>query len=334
VSRLANTKLAQFTFLLILVALLFAFPYILRAYHLDLATLLLINLILVVSFHLISTAGLWSMAHVGLMAVGAYTAGLLVTRLDWNFWLVLPLGILGAAVIALLLGLPILRTRATQFFLASFAVGEGIRLVFANFQKPFGGQAGIGVVPRPTPIPLPGLSSIDFSGATSFYYLVLILALISLVILYRLERSRIGDTLRAIASNEELCKSMGINTYGYLILAFVVGSAFAGLAGILLTNYQGIASPSNFTFIYSLNILIFVLVGGKDGFAGPIVGAVVLTILGEVMRGLLEYVPLIYGVILIVTVLALPGGLTSLPARVWNYIKSSQRRDRGQEEET
>lgn len=328
-NRFVNTKLVQATSLLLLAALLFGLPYILGEYHLDLATLLLINIILAVSFYFITTAGLWSMAHVGLMSVGGYTAGLLVTRLGWNFWLVLPLGILGAAVIALLLGSPCLRTRGSQFFLASFAVGEGIRLVWANFQKPFGGQAGIGVVPRPSPIPLQGLSSIDFTNATSFYYLVLILTLVSLVILYRLERSRIGDTIKAIASNEELCKSMGINTYGYMILAFVIGSAFAGLAGILLTNYQGIASPSNFTFVYSLNILIFVLVGGKDNFAGPIVGAVILTALGEILRGFLEYLPLIYGGILIITVLVLPGGLTSLPTQIRNFINSFQKRLRG-----
>ena len=298
-----------------LVVLIIAFccilPFILGEFHLSIAIFLLINLMLVVGFRLITTVGLWSFAHVALMGVGGYTSGLLVIQLGCSFWLALLAGVLASAFVSLLIGLPCVRTRGFQFFIASYAAGEAIRWAWIIFREPFGGYAGIGVIPRPDPI-----LGISLANTTSYYYLVLLFTLLGIAAMYWLEKSRIGDVLKSIASNEDLCKSVGINTYGYKILVFVVASSFAGLAGVLFSFFTATASPGDYTFVYSINILIFVVAGGTASFAGPIVGTFVLTIIGELLRGFLEYLPLFYGAILIVIVLILPGGLASLLGRM------------------
>lgn len=305
----------------VVILLCFMLPAFLPEYYITVITFLLIDIILAVGFRLIATTGLFSFTHISLMGLGGYISGLLVTRLGWTFWITLPLAVLSVALFSLLIGFPLLRTRATQFFLTTYAAGEAIRWSWIILKKPFGGYPGIGVVPRPNSI-----LTLNFDSSTPYYYLVLIFTLLGLLIMYKLEKSRIGDTFKSIALNEEICESIGINTYGYKALAFVVGSAFAGLAGVLLTHYTRTASPGDYTFVLGLNIFIFVIVGGLNSFIGPIVGAIVLIILGELLRGLHEYLPFVYGVILITTVLILPGGLASLPRRILNLLKGHTRK--------
>lgn len=304
-------KSRSFVGLIALLCCVLPLPFILPEFHLSITTFLLINLILVVSFRLIATMGLFNFAHISLMSIGAYTAGLLVIRLGWSFWLAFPVAVLVSALVSLLIGLPILRTKGFQFFIASFAAGEAIRWTWIIFRELFGGYAGIGLIPRPEPI-----LGISFDSSTSYFYLVLGFTLFSLVTMYRLEMSRIGDTVKSINSSTDLCESAGINTYRYKTLVFVIASSFAGLAGVLFSFYTGTACPGDFTFVYSINILIFMIVGGIGSFAGPIIGAISLTVVGELLRDFLKYLPLIYGAIVIVVVLLLPGGLVSLPRRI------------------
>ncbi len=302
--------------LVALIIFLFIFPFVVREYFLDVMTFLLINLILVVSYRLITLMGLWSFAHISLMSVGAYTAGLLVIRLGLPFWAALPLGVLAAAVAGLIIGFLVLRTRGYYFFLATFAAGEAIRWSYILFREPFGSYSGIGVVPRPGPV-----LGISFANPTTYYYLVLGFTLLSLAIIYRLENSRIGATIAAIRSSEPLSEAIGINSLFYRNVVFVVAAALAGLAGILFSVYTGTASPGDYTFVYGINILIFVIVGGPARFAGPIIGTVALTVVGEALRGYLELVPLIYGIILIVVILLEPQGLVALPQRISSQVK-------------
>jgi branched-chain amino acid transport system permease protein len=302
--------------LVVLIIVLCIFPFVMREYFLDVMTFLLINLILVVSYRLITKMGLWSFAHISLMSVGGYTAGLLVIRLGFSFWGALPLGVLAAGATGLIIGLPLLRSKGFYFFLATFAAGEAIRWSYILFREPFGGQGGIGVIPRPDPV-----LGISFANPTNYYYLVLGFTLLSLAIIYRLENSRIGATIAAIGSNELLTKSIGINSFLYKNAVFVTAAAFAGLAGVLFSFYTGTASPGDYSFAYSINILIFVIAGGTASFAGPIIGTAVLTAVGEALRGYLEWVPLIYGIILIVIVLLEPQGLVALPKRISSQVE-------------
>ena len=309
--------------LLALITFLGIVPLVTPQYIHGVFTVLLINFILVASYRFVVNMGLWSFAHISLMGMGGYTAGLLVTRAGWSFWGALPIVILTSSLIALIVSLPVLRTRAFYFFLSTFAAGQAIWWSWILFPQIFGAYAGIGLIPRPGPI-----GGISFGDSASYYYLVLVFTLLSLTILYRLEKSRIGATVSAIRSSEELSEAMGINSGRYRTIVFVVASAFAGLAGVLFSFYTGTATPSDYSINYGLNILIFVIIGGTGNFFGPIIGVSVLTAITEELRGFQQLIPLIYGSILIIIVLFQPGGLVAIPPRVSGLVGKLRRRRR------
>jgi branched-chain amino acid transport system permease protein len=288
-------------------------PFAISEYKVDLLTNLLINIILVSSFHIITTTGGWSLAHVPMMGCGAYATALLSGTLGVPFWVSLPLAGLVAGLTGLAISYPLARTKGFAFFVASFAAGEAIRLCWIRFKFPFGGHKGLGV---PPPVLVDNVTWLDFAEAVPYYFLTLIVTIISLAILNRLHRSRIGDTWRAIESQDSLAKSVGINNTRYKMLAFAIGSFFAGVAGVLLAHRLWAIEPHQFGFTTTLYLLVWVVFGGTHTFSGPIFGVVALTFLGELLQPLFEWVPMIFGAIIILTLIFLPNGLESLPGKI------------------
>lgn len=316
-----RNNLSKPTGLAVLAIILVALPFVLREYYVDVVTMLLINIIIVVSFRLITTTGGWSLAHIPLMGAGAYATALMTGALGWPFWLTLPLAGLTAALTGLVMSYPLVRTKGFAFFIASFAAGDAMRLCWMRFKVPFGGHRGLTNIPAPEAIPIPGLRPVDFSEAIPYYFLTLVVTVLCLLFMYRLEKSRIGDTLKAINSEDSLAKSVGINITYYKILAFVTGSFFAGIAGVLLAHRLWAIEPQQFGFGLTLYLLVWVVFGGTHTFAGPIIGVTVLTVLRELLNPLAEWVPMIYGAILISTLLFLPEGLEGLPRRLAPLMK-------------
>jgi len=157
----------------------------------------------------------------------------------------------------------------------------------------------------------------------NYYYLCVVVVAASLVILYRIERSRIGLTFHAIHWQDKLAESVGIDTFRYRMLAFVVSSFFAGLAGALYAHYVGAVAPNRFSVEEMLYVLIWAIVGGTATFYGPILGVATLTILNEVVLralGVDEMRPMFYGALLIIAILFLPNGLESLVPRIKGWI--------------
>jgi len=303
--------------LIILVAISIAFPMVTSPYYTSLATMFFINAILVVSFRFIATMGEFSFAHVAFMGIGSYATALLTTRLGWPFWLTLPMGGIAAATISLVISYPLLRMKGFYFFVASFAAGQSMYLIWTKF-KFFGAFLGI------SPVPPPKLAGINFSEFTPYYYLVFVIAILCMIILYRLEHSRVGAAIKAVAANDLLAQSVGINVRLYKTIAFITGSFFAGVAGVLLAHRMGYVGPDQFTFTYNLYVIVWTITGGLYSFNGPITGLVVLTIVDIILRNyknVQPYTPLIYGAVLIITLLFLPRGLISLPQRVSAIIK-------------
>lgn len=297
-----------------LIILLVALPFFSKQYYMYVMVTLLINVIVVVSFRLITTMGGWSMAHIPLMGLGAYTSVILTKTLDWPFWLTLPLGGLASAVVALLFSYPLVRITGFAFFIASSAAGEAMRLVWTRLRVPFGGHEGIGAVPVPE-----SFLGIDFSQVIPYYFLVLVIGALCLLIMYRAEWSRIGDTFKAIASDEDLSKSVGINPAKYKTLAFVIGSFFVGIAGVLFAHHWGAVDPSSYAFVNTMYMVVWVVFGGVTTFIGPILGLIALTVIRELLLPLYQWLPLFYGMILILTMIFLPGGLESVPKR-WSLL--------------
>ena len=321
-----RNNLSKTISLVVLVIILLMLPFALGRYHLDILVMLLINIILVISFRLITTMGGWSFAHIVMMGLGSYATALMAKTFGWPFWLTLPLSVLSVALVAWIISSPLVRAKLFAFFLASFAIGEAIRLSWTRLQVPFGSHQGITNIPVPESIPLPGLRTLDFGSPIPYYFLVLVVVLLCVAIMYRLEKSRIVDTFKAIYSQDSLMKSVGINVAKYKTLAFVIGCSFAGIAGVLFAHHYRSIDPTCFSFINLLYLLVWVVVGGYHTFAGPIIGVSVLTVIREGLRPVIEveWLPMIYGFILIFTMLFLPGGLESLPKPMSPLVKRIQ----------
>ena len=295
-------------------AVLIALPHGLTYSQQEVLVFLTINVLVVASYRLLTLTGEWSLAHVVLMGVGGYASALYSKNIGLPVPLAILLGAATSGVVAFLLSFPLFRMKGFYFLIGSFAAGEVIRLVWKRFSDPFGGATGIKRIP-----PVPGLDlgvvRFDFFDPVAFYYLSLVVVLVSLFVLWRLERSRIGLTFHAIHWQDRLAESVGINTFRYRMLAFVVASFFAGVGGALSAHYLSTVNPSQFEVTHMVYVLIWTIVGGTARIYGPILGVVALTLLDEIVLraiGIDQVRPLLYGVILIATVLFLPRGLESL----------------------
>jgi branched-chain amino acid transport system permease protein len=252
--------------------------------------------------------GYLSFGHAGYIALGGYTSALLATRLAITPWIGFLAGGVVAGVFAWALGAVTLKLRGIYFSLSVFAFAEVVNAAFRAFEV-FGGPAGIAGVPRPA------LLGTRLNTHLQFYYVVLAAALASLFFLYRLQWTRFGFTLLALRTREteRLAESLGINAARYKTLAFVVSCFFCGLMGAVHVHYLRFVSPFVFTFFLSNDLMIYVMVGGLGSYWGPMLGTVLLTGLGEQLFAAGYYKSLVYAVVLLVVILALPGGLISLP---------------------
>ncbi len=295
-------------------------PHFLKYHHQDFMIFLVVNVLVVVSYRLVTLTGEWSLIHAVMMGVGAYSSALVTKHLGFTFWLGLPVAGITAAMIAALLCFPLFRMTQFYFLIGSFAAGEAIRLCWIHFIKPFGGTGGISGIPPPE------LMNIDFLEPIPYFYLVLLIVSLCLLILYRIEKSRIGLALHAVHWKAPLAESVGVNTWNYRSLAFIIGSLFVGMAGALKVHYIGTVSPKQFDIGFMVFILIWVIVGGYRTFYGAILGAVVLSVLDEAFREFDELRPAIYGGLLIASILFLPAGLESLPQKFRDMVGRDNRR--------
>jgi branched-chain amino acid transport system permease protein len=305
--------------LVFLVLVLVIIPFIISEYYVYVLITLLIYTIVVVSFRLITTIGCWSLAHIPMMGVGGYTAAIFATKFGWPCGATIFLGGFVALAVGLVLSYPLARIKGFSFFIASYAFGEAIRLAWTRIRKPFGGHFGICGIPSAGTISLSSLKILDFARPIPNYFLVLVVGAVCLLLMYRLEKSRIGDTFKAIASDENLSRSVGINILGYKRMAFSIGCFFAGIAGVLFAHYYRFVDPASFGMVNTMYLLVWSIVGGVSTFLGPIIGVAVLTGIYELLRPLAEWIPLFYGIILILTLRFLPGGLESVPERITKW---------------
>jgi branched-chain amino acid transport system permease protein len=195
----------------------------------------------------------------------------------------------------------------------TWALAEIIRLAAVTETNFLGGSAGIMNIPSPNSISF-FRGVVEFTSKVPYYYLILLLLLINVLFLYRLYNSRIGRIFRAVGQNDHVSQSIGINPLRYRVLAFTISSFFIGLAGSFYGHYLLYLCPDHFTLWESLTVEVYAVVGGVANFiAGPIVGTCFVIFLLEFFRGMKAWVPVIYGVAIIVVMFFLPGGIASLP---------------------
>ena len=253
-------------------------------------------------------AGLLDLGYVAFYAVGAYMFGLLASpQLTDNFaslaamfpggmhtpwWVIIPLGAVLAACFGALLGAPTLKLRGDYLAIVTLGFGEIVRIFMNNLDTPINitnGPKGIGQIDSMNFFGLNlgkrlTIGGFDLNSVTLYYYLFLVLVVLTVIICYRLQDSRIGRAWMAIREDEIAAKAMGINTRNMKLLAFGMGASFGGVSGAMFGAFQGFVSPESFSLMESVMIVAMVVLGGIGHIPGVILGAVLLSSLPEVLR--------------------------------------------------
>ncbi|MGK8235726.1 branched-chain amino acid ABC transporter permease [Roseovarius sp. MS2] len=299
-------------------AALIALPHGLSFSQQEILVFLVINVLLVMSYRLLTLTGEWSLGHVVIMGVGAYASALMTKNLGVPVPVGMILGGVTAALLAVLLSFPLFRMKGFYFLIGSFAAGEIIRLIWKRFREPFGGARGISGI-DPMPDFSLGFYSFDFFEPVSYYYFAGTIVAVCLWVLWRIEKSPVGLTFHAVHWQDKLAQASGVNLRAYRTLAFAIASGFAGIAGALQAHYVGTVNPNSFDIEVMVFVLTWAIVGGTTTFYGPILGCVLLTVINEVVlrgMGFEQARPLFYGAIMILSILFLPNGLESIVQKI------------------
>ncbi|MFH2098378.1 MAG: branched-chain amino acid ABC transporter permease [Pseudomonadota bacterium] len=289
-------------------------------YYLHVMIAIFYNLIYVTTFRAIHRTGQFHFGAHGFIGVGAYASVLLVMKLGLPFWLALPLAGLLSAGLAAGVGYPTLRLKGIYFAIITWGFADSLKFLYIQAKEPFGGAMGIFSIPAPNPIPLPFFGPLDFSQKTHYYFLGLALLMLTIYVLFRLERSRYGLIFNAIREGDHLARSVGVNIMNYKVLAFAVCSGLAALGGAFYAHYTGYIAPMDFSINLTIALAVYMVVGGMDRFGGCIIGTVILMLLGEIFAGYAQYQLLLYSGFMIFVLLLLPEGLVSLPRLVRSHL--------------
>lgn len=283
-------------------------PFILGSYASFVVALVLINSIATIGVNIsMGYAGLVSVGQAGFAGIGAYTTTLLMQHLNVNYFLALPAGAFTAAAFGLVIAVPALRLSSLYIAMVTFGFGQAVNLVLLNWVEVTRGPNGMAV-------PLISLGGVDLSPLGMHLFLVVTFAC-CMWIAWNLLSSRLGRALLTIRGNETVAESMGIPVARYKSAAFGLGAFYGGLAGGLYAGVAEFINPDAFTFGASINYLTMCVAGGLGTFAGPIVGAAVLTVLPELLRSVAEYKEFTFGVILLGVLVIMPEGIVPIVVR-------------------
>jgi branched-chain amino acid transport system permease protein len=297
---------------LVLWSALYALPLVVRGdFVLTIFIFTFIYGILAVTFDLIfGFTGQLSMFHPAVFGVSAYMTHLLVMQAGVPFWAATIPSAAGAVVLAIAVGSVCFKFRLKTFYFAvvTLAFAEMIRLCVMNWNSVTNGTLGLVVSGKPT-IYWPGSGLVPIKGPVAWYYVTLVALSVTTLICARVLRSWMGRCFAAIRLNEDLARTLGVNVYRYKLVSFAIGNALASFAGGLYGYYTGYIDPGYLGINQSMEILAMVLLGGQGTLTGPIVGSLVLTGLPHAidLRG--ETRAMLYGAILIFTILVMPRGI-------------------------
>jgi len=250
------------------------------------------NALLALSIYLTLSCGMLAMANAAFMGIGAYTASILTMNYEMSFPVALLGGMAAPMLVAFVIGKPTLRLSGVYLAMATLGFGEVVRVVILNTESWTGGALGLNGIPQ----------------LTQWWHIALAVVL-ALAVLYRLRRSKVGRAFEAIKEDETAAGLMGIDVNNTKMLAFVLGALLAGLAGALNAHLTFFIGPNEYGFDRGVEILTMTILGGIGSLAGPVAGAVILTLLPETLRAFSDFRLVINGVILVLIVLFLPKGI-------------------------
>ena len=308
-------------FILGLLLLIILIPFISTPYTTSIFTTALIYIILGLGLNIVvGLGGLLNLGYAAFFGVGAYTFAILNMNFGVGFWIALPLGGIASAIFGALIGLPVLRLKGDYLAIVTLGFGEMTRILTENLDWLTKGPSGIANIPKPT---LLG-HTFGYFGSTRFIYLIAVAVVILIIfVVWRLENSRVGRSWVAMREDDIACESMGIDLTKSKMTLFVISAAIAGLAGVLFASKTGFINPKSFTLMHSVMILCIVVLGGKGSVRGVILGALILNLLPEYLRGFQQYRMLIFGFLLVVMMVFRPGGIIQNVRKIYKIQKES-----------
>lgn len=287
-------------------------------YYLHLSILALIWVIAAQGQNLIQGyTGYVSIVQAGFIGIGAYSTALLGLHYDLPVWLTILLAPVITGLFAVGVGYPSLRVKGHYFAIVTLAFNLVIFIVLMNFTELTEGEAGI------TGIPKPGSPDgwFNWRDRETYYYFVLIVAVLMTGLAALIVRSRIGRILIAIRQNEDLVGAIGISAWKYKLFAFVTSAMFAGLAGAIYAHYQSFINPEIFGVAQSLDAILAVIIGGSGTIAGPVIGAFFVVLLPEYLRFADSFRLIIYGLVLVLATIFMPRGIVGVATSLADWIK-------------
>ncbi len=263
-----------------------------------------INTMLAIALNLLlGYAGQISLGHAGFFGLGAYLSGILTVTYGWNPWLAMPAAAALVGCLAGLLGFPILKLRGHYLAMATLGMGIIIYIVFNETIELTGGPSGLSGIANLS------IGSLTFDSDCKNYYLVWFFALVTVLFSLNVANSRIGRALKAINDSEVAARVVGVNARLLKVQIFALSAIICSLAGSLYAHCMTFISPASFGFNFSVELLTMVVIGGLGSVYGPFLGAALLTLLPEILRGANDYDIVIYGALLVLMVMFMPGGL-------------------------
>lgn len=323
---------------LILLVICFAIPFLFTSRSwIQLFVTIVINIIGAVSLRTIMLSGNMSFAHGAFMGVGAYTAGILALKAGLPIFITIPIGAIVATIIGLITGWPFARLKSIYFCMGTMFMGQAIILLISTLDIA-GGAIGLTGLPSMGKALEPVADGLGLSKPQVSYLFILLVAVLSLAVMFRFEHSRIGTTLRALSQSEDVAASIGVNPTFYRLLAVGVGCFFAGLAGACSAHYSGNLSPNTYTMNLTLWLIMYMMVGGTGTFLGPVIGAIVVSTIQNIANLLVglsgasssgafvsfatwvgnkaAYTPFLTALLLLLVAYLLPKGLVGLPSTI------------------
>ncbi|MBA4358231.1 MAG: branched-chain amino acid ABC transporter permease [Desulfovibrio sp.] len=284
-------------------------------YHLTVLTMCCLHAMVAVGLSLlVGQAGQISLGHAGFYGLAAYTTAGLSATLGLPVGLSMLAGVVLTAGVAALVGLPALKLKGHYLAMATLGFGIILSILFNETVGVTGGPSGFTGIPRLS------LFGLEFTSDLSVYYLIIALLGLVVWLSFNILHSRVGRALRAVHTSEKAAQAMGIDIARYKLFIFVISAAFAGLAGVLYAHYLTFIAPASFGFLFSVELIVMVVLGGMTSIPGSIVGAFFLTVLPEFLRAFENVEVLLFGAILVLCMMYLPDGLAGGFNRLWRWL--------------
>jgi len=253
---------------------------------------------------IVGLMGQFSFGHQAFFGISAYTTAVLTTKLALPVWLGFGAGIFVAGLLGLIVGLIALRrTRGLYLAIITLGFGQIVWLVASNWFDLTGGLSGIALIPSPR------IGGINLNTEFEYYYFALVMLVLTAYTVELFRRSKTGRAVSAVSENEELARSVGINPFKVYVVAFTLATTLAGLAGVTYAHFTTHVAPNSLSLYYMFWMLVMVIVGGRGTILGPIVGAFIFVFVLEWLDFAQEWKLVIFGFILLLSVLFLPAGI-------------------------